>query len=128
MAQAKTINHFIIQLLKNTICSFKQSKKYNPNVDFDDLRYTQKLMIPVIKEMAADAADIAPSPAVTADRAEKRIVLRGFLADFYQLWLFMVQIFVCILLTTHLPELRWKTKKGVLFIKRVFEYGNPNVA
>ena len=33
-------------------------KKYNPNVDFNDLRWSQKLAIPVLEKIVADNSDI----------------------------------------------------------------------
>jgi membrane-bound lytic murein transglycosylase D len=102
-------------------------KKYNSKIDLDDLRYTQKLMIPVIKEVAADAGDrVLPSPTVATKPLKDRTATGYLWADFNQLWLFMVQIFVCILLMAYLPELRWKTKRVFVLFKRVFEYVNPN--
>ena len=42
-------------------------KKYNPTVDFSDLRWLQKLVIPVIKERTANAADIVNPRQMRAD-------------------------------------------------------------
>ena len=97
-------------------------KKYNPKVDFNDLRCQQKLVIPVIKELTRNAADMVhPSPSVPMDSVKKGTTLRNFWAYSHYLWLFIVQILVYILIMSYvlLPELRWKIKKLYLFL---FQY------
>ena len=104
-------------------------KKYNPKVDFNDLRCSQKLVIPVIKELTANAADIAhPFPAVPVDRVKEGKAFRNFWAYSHYLWLFILQVPVFILIMAHLllPELRWKTKKLFVLIRHVFENGKSN--
>jgi peptidoglycan lytic transglycosylase D len=97
-------------------------KKYNPKVDFNDLRCQQKLVIPVIKELTRNAADMVhPSLSVPMDSVKKGTTLRNFWAYSHYLWLFIVQILVYILIMSYvlLPELRWKIKKLYLFL---FQY------
>ncbi len=104
-------------------------KKYNPQTDFNDLRFSQKLMIPRVKERVSGTKDIAlPSPTVSVGSAKEETVIRDFWTDSHHPWFFMIQIIVCILLMAYLllPELRWKTKKLFVFIRRVFENGKSN--
>jgi membrane-bound lytic murein transglycosylase D len=98
-------------------------KKYNPKVDFSDLRCTQKLYIPVIKAQTPDTANIAhSSPEVPVGRVKKGATLRAFWAAARYLCLFLFHILAFILIMAHLllPNLRWKTKKLFVSFRHVF--------
>jgi len=98
-------------------------KKYNPKVDFNNLKCSQKLYIPVIKALNPDSANFAhSSPAVPVDRVKKGETLRAFWAAARYLFLFLSHILVFILIMAHLllPSLRWKTKKLFVSFRHVF--------
>jgi membrane-bound lytic murein transglycosylase D len=98
-------------------------KKYNPKVDFNNLRCSQKLYIPVIKELNPDSANIAhSSPAVPMGSVKKGATLRAFWAAARYLCLFLFHILAFILIMSHLllPKLRWKTKKLFVSFRHVF--------
>jgi membrane-bound lytic murein transglycosylase D len=98
-------------------------KKYNPKVDFNNLKCSQKLYIPVIKALNPDSANFAhSSPAVPVDRVKKGETLRAFWAVARYLFLFLSHILVFILIMAHLllPSLRWKTKKLFVSFRHVF--------
>jgi membrane-bound lytic murein transglycosylase D len=98
-------------------------KKYNPKVDFNNLKCSQKLYIPVIKALNPDSANFAhSSPAVPVDRVKKGKTLRAFWAAARYLFLFLSHILVFILIMAHLllPSLRWKTKKLFVSFRHVF--------
>lgn len=89
-------------------------KKYNPTVDFADLKWPQKLVVPVIKEMTPDESDIVhPSPAVPLDRLEGDTDIGKFRDNLYYPVLFIALIIAFILLMKHLViDLRKKIKTG----------------
>jgi peptidoglycan lytic transglycosylase D len=104
-------------------------KNYNPKVDFNDLRSSQKLVIPVIKELTANASDsVHPFPSVPVDRVKEGKALRDFWAYSHYLWLFILQVLAFMLIMAHLllPELRWKTKKLFVLIRHSFVNGKSN--
>ena len=98
-------------------------KKYNPKVDFNDLRCSQKLYIPMIKALNPDSANIAlSSPAVPMGSVKKGATLSAFWAAARYLCLFLFHILAFILIMSHLllPKLRWKTKKLFVSFRHVF--------
>ncbi|MEA1945746.1 MAG: DUF4126 domain-containing protein, partial [Thermodesulfobacteriota bacterium] len=53
-------------------------KKYNPKINFDDLRWSQNLVIPVVRKIAAgEMGDVTPALAVTADTLNGGIAAGG---------------------------------------------------
>jgi membrane-bound lytic murein transglycosylase D len=103
-------------------------KKYNPTVDFSDLRWAQKLVIPVIKERTPDAADIVnPSPTVPQDSLEDPTDMGKSWVNLYYSMLFIALIIAFILLMKHLViDLRKKIKTGFAFIRCLYGDGNTD--
>jgi membrane-bound lytic murein transglycosylase D len=103
-------------------------KKYNPTVDFADLRWLQKLVVPVIKERTADASDIVhPSPAVPLDRLEGDTDIGKFRDNLYYPVLFIALIIAFILLMKHLvSDLQKKIKTGFTFVRCLNGYGKTD--
>jgi hypothetical protein len=94
-------------------------KLYNPKVDFNDLRWSQKLVIPVIKERTQDSPDIVqPSPTVPPKRFEgNRVVGKSWTNSCYPL-LFIVLIITFFLhMKPHAQNLRHKFKTVFAFIR-----------
>ncbi len=78
-------------------------KKYNQKVDFSDLRWSQELVIPVIKEITPNAADIVhPSPTVPLDILEDDTDVGKFWGNLYYPVLFIALIIAFILLIKRL--------------------------
>jgi peptidoglycan lytic transglycosylase D len=98
-------------------------KKYNPKVDFSDLRWSQKLVIPVIKETTANASDIVhPSPTVPSESFEDDTVTK-FWANIYYPVFFIALIIAFVLLMKRLvPNLREKFKTVSTFIQCLHDY------
>jgi membrane-bound lytic murein transglycosylase D len=95
-------------------------KLYNPKVDFNDLRWSQKLVIPVIKERAQDSPDIVqPSPKVPSESFEgNRVVVEKFRGNsYYPLLLIILIITFVIHLKPHTPDLRQQFKTVFAFIR-----------
>jgi membrane-bound lytic murein transglycosylase D len=94
-------------------------KKYNPKVDFNDLRWPQKLVIPVIKEMTPNAADIVhASPTVPSESFEDHTVIDKFWANSYYPLLFIALIIAFIMhMKPHAPNFRQKFKTVFAFIR-----------
>jgi hypothetical protein len=103
-------------------------KKYNPKVDFSDLRWSQKLVIPVIKEMTPNAADIShPSPTVPLDSLEDDTDIGKFWGNLYYPVLFIALIIAFILLMKRLvPNFRKKIKTAFAFIQCLYGYGKTD--
>jgi hypothetical protein len=103
-------------------------KKYNPTVDFSDLRWAQKLVIPVIKERTPDAADIMnPSPTVPLDSLEDPTDMGKSWDNLYYSMLFIALIIAFILLMKHLViDLRKKIKTGFAFIQCLYGVGKTD--
>ena len=118
-----------------TLCNYRFEmpvwllKKYNPTVDFNDLKWSQKLVIPVIKERTTDAANIVnPSPAVPLDRLEAHTHMGKYRDYLYYSLLFIALIMALILLLKHLvPDLRKKIKTGFAGIGYVYGDGKTDV-
>ena len=94
-------------------------KLYNPKVDFNDLRWSQKLVIPVIKDRTQDSPDIVqPSPTVPSKSFEGyRVVGKSWVNSYYPL-LFIVLIITFVLnMKPHAPNLRQKFKTVFAFIR-----------
>ena len=94
-------------------------KKYNPKVDFNDLRWSQKLVIPVIKEMTRNAVDIVhASPTVPSESFEDDTVIGKFWANSYYPLLFIALIIAFIIhMKPHAPNFRQKFKTVFAFIR-----------
>ena len=95
-------------------------KLYNPKVDFNDLRWSQQLVIPVIKERAQDSPDIVqPSPKVPSESFEgNRVVVEKFRGNsYYPLLLIILIITFVIHLKPHTPDLRQQFKTVFAFIR-----------
>lgn len=95
-------------------------KLYNPKVDFNDLRLSQNLVIPVIKERTQDSPDIVqPSPNVPSESFEgNRVVVDKFRGNsYYPLFLIVLIITFVIHLKPHTPNLRQKFKTVFAFIR-----------
>lgn len=76
-------------------------KKYNPKIDFNDLRWSQNLVIPVVRKLAAnEMGDVTPALAVAADTPDGSIAAGGPLTALYYPWLFIVLMIAFILLIT----------------------------
>lgn len=103
-------------------------KKYNPKVDFSDLRWSRKLVIPVIKEMTPNAADIVnPSPTVPLDSLEDDTDIGKFWDNLYYPVLFIALIIAFILLIKRLvPNLRKKIKTVFAFNRCLYGYGKTD--
>jgi membrane-bound lytic murein transglycosylase D len=103
-------------------------KKYNPTVDFSDLRWLQKLVIPVIKERTANAADIVnPSPTVPLDSLEDHTDKGKFRDNLYYPVLFISLIMSLFLLMKHLMiDLRNKIKTGFAVIRCLYGDGKTD--
>lgn len=94
-------------------------KKYNPKVDFNDLRCPQKLVIPVIKEMTPNAADIVhASPTVPSESFEDDTVIEKFWSNSYYPLFFIALIIAFIIhMKPHAPNFRQKFKTVFAFIR-----------
>ncbi|MFZ0484291.1 MAG: transglycosylase SLT domain-containing protein [Desulfobacterales bacterium] len=95
-------------------------KLYNPKVDFNDLRLSQNLVIPVIKERTQDSPDIVqPSPNVPSESFEgNRVIVDKFRGNsYYPLFLIVLIITFVIHLKPHTPNLRQKFKTVFAFIR-----------
>jgi len=99
-------------------------KKYNPKVDFSDLRWSQKLVIPVIKEMTRNSADrVHPSRPVLSESFEDDTVIGKFRAYLYYPVIFIFLIVALVLLMKRLaPNLREKFKSVFAFIRCLYGY------
>ena len=74
-------------------------KKYNPDVDFNDLRWSQKIMVPVIKEISdtgSESVQESPAFAVSPKNFKNSNKTRGFGADFYYLLIVVILILAVI--------------------------------
>ncbi|MBU0768579.1 MAG: transglycosylase SLT domain-containing protein [Proteobacteria bacterium] len=94
-------------------------KLYNPKVDFNDLRWSQKLVIPVIKEITHNATDIVhASPTVPSEIFEDDTVIEKFWSNSYYPLLFIALIIAFIIhMKPHAPNLRQKFKTVFAFIR-----------
>jgi membrane-bound lytic murein transglycosylase D len=95
-------------------------KLYNPKVDFNDLRLSQKLVIPMIKERTQDSPDIVqPSPKVPSESfAGNRVVVDKFRGNsYYPLLLIVLIITFVIHLKPYTSDLRQQFKTVFAFIR-----------
>ena len=94
-------------------------KLYNPKVDFNDLRWSQKLVIPVIKDRTQDSPDIVqPSPTVPSKSFEGyRVVRKSWVNSYYPLLFIILTITFVIHMKPHAPDLRQKFKTVFAFIR-----------
>jgi peptidoglycan lytic transglycosylase D len=99
-------------------------KKYNSNVDFNDLRWTQKLVIPVIKEKTPEAPVIAQSsPVVPSESFEShRVVEKSWANSYYPMLFIALIITFVILMKPHASNLREKFKASFGFILCWYDY------
>ena len=99
-------------------------KKYNPNVDFSDLRWSQKVAIPVIKEMTLKTADIVhSSPTVPSESIKDHAVIDKFWTNSYYPLLFIALITAFIIhMKPHTPNFRQKFKTVFAFIRCLYGY------
>ena len=70
-------------------------KKYNPDVDFNDLRWSQKIMIPVVKEITETATERVrepEAPPVPLENLNNSHKAKGFGVDFYYLLIVLILI------------------------------------
>ena len=94
-------------------------KLYNPKVDFNDLRWSQKLVIPVIKDRTQDSPDIVqPSPTVPSKSFEGyRVVGKSWVNSYYPLLFIVLTITFIIHMRPHATDLRQKLKTVFAFIR-----------
>jgi membrane-bound lytic murein transglycosylase D len=94
-------------------------KLYNPKVDFNDLRWSQKLIIPVIKEITHDATDIVHgSPTVSSESLEDDAVIDKSWANSYYPLIFIALIIAFIIhMKPHAPNFRQQFKTVFAFIR-----------
>lgn len=94
-------------------------KLYNPKVDFNDLRWSQKLVIPVIKDRTQDSPDIVqPSPTVPSKSFEGyRVVRKSWVNSYYPLLFIVLIITFIIQMRPHATDLRQKFKTVFAFIR-----------
>jgi peptidoglycan lytic transglycosylase D len=94
-------------------------KLYNPKVDFNDLRWSQKLVIPVIKDRTQDSPDIVqPSPTVPSKSFEGyRVVRKSWVNSYYPLLFIVLTITFIIHMRPHATDLRQKFKTVFAFIR-----------
>ena len=95
-------------------------KLYNPKVDFNDLRWSQKLVIPAIKERTQDSPDmVQPSPKVPSESFDgNRMVGDKFRGNsYYPLFLIVLIITFVIHLKPHTSNLRQQFKTVFAFIR-----------
>jgi membrane-bound lytic murein transglycosylase D len=100
-------------------------KKYNPKIDFNDLRWSQKLVIPVIKEITSNAADIVhPYPTVPSESFEDDTVINKFRANVYYYPVFFIALIIALVLLMKrlVPNLREKFKTVFAFIRCLYGY------
>lgn len=99
-------------------------KLYNPKVDFNDLRWSQKLVIPVIKEITQNAENtVHPSPTVPLDSFEDDTVIgKSWENSYYPMLLIILIITFVILMKPHAPDLRQKFKTVFVFIRYLYDY------
>jgi membrane-bound lytic murein transglycosylase D len=74
-------------------------KKYNPEVDFNDLRWSQKIVVPVVKEMTktdTEGVHKPPAPAVPSEKLKDNTAPKGIWSDFRYL-LFVVILIVAVM-------------------------------
>ncbi len=70
-------------------------KKYNPDVDFNNLRWSQKIVVPVVKEITQTGAeDVHKSPtlAIPLENNKSNNTAKGFGSDFRYLLIVVVLI------------------------------------
>ena len=94
-------------------------KLYNPKVDFNDLRWSQKLVIPVIKEITHNATDIVhAAPTVSSESFEDHTVIDKFWTNSYYPLLFIALVIAFIIhMKPHATDLRQKFKTVFAFIR-----------
>jgi len=94
-------------------------KLYNPKVDFNDLRWSQKLVIPVIKDRTQDSPDIVqPSPTVPSKSFEGyRVVRKSWVNSYYPLLFIVLIITFIIHMRPHATDLQQKFKTVFAFIR-----------
>jgi len=99
-------------------------KLYNPKVDFNDLRWSQKLVIPVIKEITPNAADVVlPSPTVPLESFEDDRVIGKLWGNLFYPVLFVALIIGFVLLMKRLaPNLQEKFKTVSSFIQCLHDF------
>jgi hypothetical protein len=105
-------------------------KSYNSNVDFSDLRWSQKLVIPVIKEKTPDSPDIAqPSREKPSKSFEGgRGVEKSWTNSCYPMFFIILIITFVILMKPHAPNFREKFQTAFGFIRYWYNYkkSGPN--
>jgi membrane-bound lytic murein transglycosylase D len=70
-------------------------KKYNPDVDFNDLRWSQKIVVPVVKEITETGTESAhepPAPSVSLTNSKNSNKAKGFGSDFGYLVIVVILI------------------------------------
>ena len=75
-------------------------KKYNPDVDFNDLRWSQKIVVPVVNEITqAGTEDVhePPAPVVPSGNLKNDTAAKGFWSDFRYLLVVMILIVAVLL-------------------------------
>jgi len=99
-------------------------KLYNPKVDFNDLRWSQKLVIPVIKEITPNAADVVlPSPTVPLESFEDDRVIGKLWGNLFYPVLFVALIIGFVLLMKRLaPNLQEKFKTVSSFVQCLHDF------
>ena len=70
-------------------------KKYNPDVDFNDLRWSQKIIVPVVKEITETAEASVhkpPAPSVSVKKSKNSNKAKFAMSDFYYLLIVLILI------------------------------------
>ncbi len=95
-------------------------KKYNPDVDFDDLRWSQKIVVPVVKEVAEAGMPYGHELQVPLENDKNKHHAKGFGSDFPYL-LIAVALIIAVLLPMFRLQLMILEKiKGVSDILKRF--------
>ena len=72
-------------------------KKYNPDVDFDDLRWSQKIVVPVVKAVADGGMPYGRGLQVPLENYKNKHQAKGFGADFPYLLIAVILIIAVLL-------------------------------
>jgi membrane-bound lytic murein transglycosylase D len=70
-------------------------KKYNPDVDFNDLRWSQQILVPMVKEIkdaGSESAHEPPAPAVSLKNFKNSNKAKGFGSDLWYLLIVVILI------------------------------------
>jgi membrane-bound lytic murein transglycosylase D len=88
-------------------------KKYNPDVDFDDLRWSQKIVVPVVKEVAEAGMPYGHQLQVPPENYKNKHQAKGFGSDFRYLLITVILIIAVLLPMFRLQLMILEKIKGV---------------